>query len=186
MNVAQIEHSRMWKVLWKYVSECLIGLPKSSFGEHIIGKIVKRQVCQKGGWVADGWVCHIWPSSCVNGVVCCTNEQTKRLRACCFQKASCIQSPAVDVVHENRKGIATRWWRNPATEIHGSKFCQEGRRCTARSKMDTQNAGQPIMRERVGRHWIRIGSFDAQRSFDFKTEAEVGIARLTETLWIHV
>ncbi len=22
---------------------------------HLLGKIVKRQVCQKGGWVADGW-----------------------------------------------------------------------------------------------------------------------------------
>ena len=32
-NVAQIEYSRMWKVLWKYVPECLIGRPKSSFGD---------------------------------------------------------------------------------------------------------------------------------------------------------
>ncbi len=33
-KVAQIEYSRMWKVLWKYVPECFLGLPKSSFGEH--------------------------------------------------------------------------------------------------------------------------------------------------------
>jgi hypothetical protein len=34
MNVAQIEYSRMWKALWKCVPECLLGLPKASFGEH--------------------------------------------------------------------------------------------------------------------------------------------------------
>ncbi len=26
--------SFIWKVLWKYVPECLLGLPKSSFGDH--------------------------------------------------------------------------------------------------------------------------------------------------------
>ena len=33
-NVAQIEYSPFWKVLWKYVPECSSSLPKSSFGEH--------------------------------------------------------------------------------------------------------------------------------------------------------
>jgi len=32
--VADGWYSLIWKVLWKYVPECSIGLPKSSFGEH--------------------------------------------------------------------------------------------------------------------------------------------------------
>jgi len=62
--VAQIEYSRPWKVLRKSRCHLLFILPKSSFGEHkfrnhelwlIFGKFVKRQVCQKWGWVADCW-----------------------------------------------------------------------------------------------------------------------------------
>jgi len=41
-NVAQIEYSRMWKVLWKLVPERLLVLPKSSFGEHKFDVAISR------------------------------------------------------------------------------------------------------------------------------------------------
>ncbi len=40
MKVAQIEYSRIWKVLWKCVPEFWLGLPKSSFGDHKVCKIM--------------------------------------------------------------------------------------------------------------------------------------------------
>jgi len=79
--VARVEYSHPLKVPLKDTPNSLFSFPKSSFGSSrrqltpvykpafsrfvqnfeplsvvkIFGKIVKRQVCQKRGWVADGW-----------------------------------------------------------------------------------------------------------------------------------
>jgi hypothetical protein len=55
MNVAQIDHSRMWKVLWKYVPERLLVLPKSSFGDH------KFLVATLARFLYTTW-CFLWTS----------------------------------------------------------------------------------------------------------------------------